>query len=164
MIALHEGLLDEARTRLEEALRLLREVGDTWMMAISQNNLGNATRDLGDHAAAQANYAASLQTYRDLDDRWALAFLLEDIGILVADRGRPAEGLALLGVTEAVREAIGSPRGTALDAELLERFAAARASLGQEEADAAVERGRAMHFETALDVAAALCERGAAGT
>ena len=79
MIALHERALDEARTRLEEALRLQREVGDTWMQAISQNNLGTATRDLGDHAAAQANYAAALRTYHELDDRWALAFLLEDI-------------------------------------------------------------------------------------
>jgi tetratricopeptide (TPR) repeat protein len=157
MIALHEGILDEARTRLEEALRLLREVGDTWMMAISQNNLGNATRDLGDYKAARANYAASLQTYRDLDDRWALAFLLEDIGILAAVTGKPADGLALLGVTEEVRTAIGSPRGDALEGELVERFAPARTGLGHAAAEQAVDRGRSMELADALDLAAAVC-------
>jgi adenylate cyclase len=158
MIALHEGELDEARTRLEEALRLQREVGDAWMQAISQNNLGNATRDLGDFDAARANYAASLATYRDLDDRWALSFLLEDIGILASSLGRPADGLALLGATETVRVAIGSPRGAALDAELADRFGPARASLGPEAADAAVESGRSMALEAALDLAVAICE------
>jgi predicted ATPase len=157
MIALHERALDEARTRLEEALRLQREVGDTWMQAISQNNLGTATRDLGDHAAAQANYAAALRTYHELDDRWALAFLLEDIGVLASSLDRPADGLALLGATETIRTAIGSPRGAALDAELAERFAPARASAGQEAADEALELGRSMEFEAALDLAVAIC-------
>jgi tetratricopeptide (TPR) repeat protein len=157
MIALHERELEEARTRLEEALRLQREVGDAWMLAISQNNLGNATRDLGDEVAARENYAASLRTYRDLDDRWAISFILEDIGILASNLGRPADGLALFGATETIRSAIGSPRGAALDAELAERFAPARASVGDEAADAAVERGRSMEFEVAVDLAAAIC-------
>jgi adenylate cyclase len=157
MIALHERALDEARTRLEEALRLQREVGDTWMQAISQNNLGTATRDLGDHAAAQANYAAALRTYHELDDRWALAFLLEDIGVLASNLDRPADGLALLGATETIRTAIGSPRGAALDAEVAERFAPARASLGQEAADESIELGRSMEFDAALDLAVSIC-------
>ena len=157
MIALHEGALAEARSRLEEALRLLREVGDTWMLAIGQNNLGNATRDLGDHTAARENYAASLRTYGDLDDRWALAFILEDIGILACETGRPGDGLQLLGVTETLRSTTGSPRGAALDAELVERFASARSSLGDMAADAAVEQGRSMDLEAALDLAVAIC-------
>ena len=157
MIALHEAELDEARRRLEEALRLQREVGDAWMLAISQNNLGNATRDLGDTVAARENYADSLRTYRDLDDRWALSFLLEDIGILASNLGRPADALALFGVTETVRLAIGSPRGDALDAELAERFMPARASLGAAAADAAIEGGRSMELEAALDLALAIC-------
>ena len=40
-------------SRFEEAMRLNREVGDSWMVAISHNNLGNANRGLGDYAAAR---------------------------------------------------------------------------------------------------------------
>jgi class 3 adenylate cyclase/tetratricopeptide (TPR) repeat protein len=164
MIALHEGELAEARARLEEALRLQREVGDAWMQAISRNNLGNATRDLGDVVAARTNYAASLQTYRDLDDRWALAFILEDIGILASNMGRPADALALLGATEALRESIGSPRGAALDEELAKRFGAAREQLGAASAGAAAEHGRGMELEAALHLAVDICDPGASNT
>ena len=65
-------------------MRLNREVGDAWMVAISDNNLGNATRGLGDFDAAQHHYAESLRAYREYDDKWALAFLVEDIGQLAA--------------------------------------------------------------------------------
>ena len=64
---------DEARTCFEEAMRLNREVGDAWMVAISDNNLGNATRGLGDFSAARHHYAESLRAYREYDDKWALA-------------------------------------------------------------------------------------------
>ena len=41
-----------------------------------------ALAGLGEHAAASGHYAASLAACRDYGDRWALAFLLEDIAVL----------------------------------------------------------------------------------
>ena len=89
---------------------LNREVGDAWMVAISHNNLGNATRGLGDYEAARRHYADSLRAYRDYDDRWALAFLLEDIGVLAALTRRRERALELVGAPDALRDAIGAPR------------------------------------------------------
>ena len=68
-------------------MRLNREVGDSWMVAISHNNLGNANRGLGDFDEARRHYAESLRAYRDYDDKWAMAFLLEDVASLAAIAG-----------------------------------------------------------------------------
>src|SRR5207244_657652 len=69
MIAVLQRSFEEARQWFEKSMQLSRQVGDTWMVANCHNNLGNATRGLGDHAAARAHYAESLRAYRDYDDR-----------------------------------------------------------------------------------------------
>jgi predicted ATPase/class 3 adenylate cyclase len=157
MIALHENAFDEARRRFEESMRLNREVGDAWMVAIGHNNLGNATRGLGDHDAARASYAASLRAYRQYDDKWAMAFLLEDIAILAARTGRATEAFELLGAAEALREAIGSPRGAALDEELAGHLGDARAVIGAGPADEAVARGRSLDLPAGVELGLAVC-------
>jgi tetratricopeptide (TPR) repeat protein len=152
MIALHEGEFDEAGRRFEESMRLNREVGDAWMVAIGHNNLGTATRGLGDHDAARDHYAASLRAYRDYDDRWALAFLLEDISVLAAQTGQAERAFELLGAAESLRATIGSPRGSALEDELAAHLAAARATIGDEPADAAIARGRRLDLDGAVEL------------
>jgi predicted ATPase len=160
MIALHEGAFGEASDRFEETIRLNREVGDAWMVAIGHNNLGTATRGLGDHDAARAHYAASLRAYRDYDDRWALAFLLEDIGVLAAQSGDAAVAFELLGAAESLRTTIGSPRGAALEQELADHFAPARATIGDGAAEVAMVRGRARGLAAAVELGLVACGEG----
>ncbi|HEY7130939.1 MAG TPA: AAA family ATPase [Candidatus Limnocylindrales bacterium] len=144
------GDLAGARRHLEDALRLSRELGDRAMVAHSTFTLGNAARDLGDHAAAAARYADALQLQRELDDRFSLTFILEDVGVLLARAGQEERGFEVLGGAEAVRRQINSPRPPTLDAELAGHFAAARETLGEKRAEAAVARGRAWTFEEAV--------------
>ncbi len=157
MIALHEGAFGEARDRFEASIRLNREVGDAWMVAIGHNNLGTASRGLGDHAAAREHYAASLRAYRDYDDRWALAFLLEDVGVLEAQTGQAERAFELLGAAESLRTTIGSPRGTALEEELAAHLETARATIGDEAAEAAIARGRELDVGRAVELGLAAC-------
>jgi adenylate cyclase len=157
MIALHQGAFEDARHRFEESMRLNKEVGDAWMVAIGHNNLGNATRGLGDHAAARGHYAASLRAYLEYDDRWAMAFLLEDIGLLASKVGRGEEAFELLGAAETLRDAIGSPRGAALEGQLADQLKPVRSTIGTGTADAATARGRALDQAQAVEKALALC-------
>ena len=138
-------------------MRLNREVGDAWMVAIGHNNLGNATRGLGDLAAAREHYAAALEAYRDYDDRWAMAFLLEDMGILAALGGDAAAAHEALGVAERMRGEIDSPRAPALDEELGAALAEARAALGEESAEAALARGRTMDADAVEELGRRIC-------
>jgi class 3 adenylate cyclase/tetratricopeptide (TPR) repeat protein len=157
MIALHQAAFHEARTRFEESMRLHREVGDAWMVAIGHNNLGNATRGLGDLDAARAHYLQSLVAYRDYDDKWALSFLLEDIAVLAAILDRGPQAFELLGAAETLREAIGSPRGIALEEELAGHLAAVRETLGEKATEAAVKRGRRRDLAGAVDLGMSIC-------
>ena len=128
------------------------------MVAIGHNNLGNATRGLGDHAAAGTQYAVSLLAYQEYDDRWALAFLLEDIGVLAARLGDPTRAFEAIGAADTLRREIDSPRSPSLEEELATALASTRATLGGPAADAAVERGRALDLEGAVAAALAICE------
>src|SRR5581483_2492762 len=58
MNAMYRGEYGEAASAFREAMRLNQEVGDLWMVALSHHNLGNAARDVGDAAAAAAQYAS----------------------------------------------------------------------------------------------------------
>ena len=49
MIAVLQKRYAEARDWFQKSMLLNREVGDAWMVAICHNNLGNATRGLGDY-------------------------------------------------------------------------------------------------------------------
>ena len=108
-------------------------------------------------AAAREHYAASLRAYRDYDDKWAMAFLIEDIAVLAASIGRGEEAFELLGAAETLRESIGSPRAGALEEELAAQLAGARASIGPDVAHAAVTRGRARDLEATVDLGLAVC-------
>ncbi|MCW2974895.1 MAG: repeat-containing protein [Actinomycetia bacterium] len=158
MIAVLQERYEQARERFDEAMRLNREVGDSWMVAISHNNLGNANRGLGDFAAAREHYAESLRAYREYDDQWALAFLLEDIAMLAALEGRPEPALELLGAADTLRDATGSPRGDALEAEIDRRLQAAYSTFGERAAAAARARGAALELPAALDLARTACD------
>ncbi len=128
------------------------------MVAISHNNLGNAFRGLGNFEAARRDYSESLQAYRAYGDKWAIAFLLEDIGALAALAGEQERALELVGAADRMREEIGSPRGPALDTELERRLQAAHEVLGDEVAKGIRTRGAEHGLEEALDAALAFCD------
>ena len=105
---------------------------------------------------ARAHYADSLRVYRDYDDQWALAFLLEDVALLAALTGRSATRARAARGVESLREEIGSPRAPSFQAELDEQLAPARLQLGPA-GDAALSRGRALTLDQAVSVALELC-------
>lgn len=152
----HEYL--EAREHLEEALLLESEVGDTWMVAIARHNLGNASRELGDVSAARRNYHDALRTYSLAGDKWAQCLLFEDIAMMAAESD-PLPALQLIGAADAIREEIGSPRVSAQQAELDDRFDPIRSHLGPT-ATEQVQRGRELDVDAACRIALGLCVVG----
>jgi class 3 adenylate cyclase/tetratricopeptide (TPR) repeat protein len=150
VVDVQEGRLDIAKDLGTEAVRGLAEIGDAQMLAIARHSLANVYRALGDGDEARPLFAASLETYRRLDDRWGLAFLLEDIGILVAHDGDPQRALELLGAADRIRKDDELPRAPGHERELQKEFDAVRAALG-EAAEPARERGQAWALEEALE-------------
>ena len=136
---------------------LNREVGDAWMVALCDHNLANATRGLGEHDAARSHYAASLRAYRSYDDAWALAFLLEDLGMLVAATGNVAAAHELLGAADALRDANDMPRAPSRQQEIEHELLDFATAVPQQQRDACRAQGRTMGLHAALDYALGLC-------
>jgi hypothetical protein len=133
------------------------------MVALVHNNLGNATRGIGDYETASRHYADALRAYRNYDDRWALAFLLEDIAVLAALDGDPRVALALIGAADAAREVIGAPRAPSLDAEITKKLAPSVEQLSEGERTQWRARGRTLDLSAAIDYALDVCEHGRLG-
>jgi class 3 adenylate cyclase/tetratricopeptide (TPR) repeat protein len=152
MIAVLKQQFDVARELFAEAMRLNEEVGDTWMVAVGHNNLGNAYRGLGDTEAARRHYVKSAEEYLAYRDRWAAAFLLEDVAILAAQNGRSLRAIELLGAADSMRHEIDTPRTDSLADELDARVLSVDPQLSEADRDAARRRGRSWGFDQALGV------------
>jgi len=109
LLLLDAGKADQARSLLEEALAIHRQIGDPWSIGNTLNNLGNVMRELFDQKASGKFYAESLVISHDLEDKWALAYLLEDIGQLAARLGEAEREYRLVGAAASLRHQIGSP-------------------------------------------------------
>jgi predicted ATPase len=152
VVDFQERRYDLARQLGTEAVQLLVEIGDAQMLAIARHTLANVLRALDEVDEARELFAASLETYRQLDDRWGLAFLLEDIGLLAVRAGDPLGGLRLLGAADRVRADNELPRAPGHEHELFAEIEPARAALGTA-AGPASDEGRGWDLETAIEAA-----------
>ncbi|NJM08549.1 tetratricopeptide repeat protein, partial [Candidatus Gracilibacteria bacterium] len=77
-------------------MSLRREIGDRWGTANGLNNLGQIAREIGDLTTAQAMFEESLAINREIGDKGAIVYLLEDFGFLAARQHEPQRALTLL--------------------------------------------------------------------
>jgi hypothetical protein len=109
-------------------------------------------------ASSRSHYAESLRAFQGYGDRYAIAFLLEDIGVLAASVGDARSALELMGVADALREAIGTPRAPSLEEELDAALGSAVANTSAAERMAHRERGRSLELNAAIALAQRFCE------
>lgn len=152
-LALMQEAHGEARRYLDEAVRIYRDIGDRWSLGNTVLTLGNVLRGQGDYAAAYPLYRESLQIYRDLGDRRALAYLLESIGGLLSLQGRAERAIRLAGAAAALRERLLTPLSAAEQSQLDQALAPAQQALGTDAASAAMEAGRSLPLDEAINEA-----------
>jgi predicted ATPase/class 3 adenylate cyclase len=151
---------EAARQHCERAITLALEVGDRLNLAIAQNNLGDALRDLGRLAGAGEAYASAVETYHALDDRGPMMALLEDVAVLASRRGEHEHAFRLLGAADALRAGLGSTRSAGAEQGLVEQLAPSAGALDAETAARARGSGAALRVDEAIAVAIAFA-RGA---
>ncbi|HEV8054651.1 MAG TPA: hypothetical protein VGP30_07460, partial [Candidatus Limnocylindrales bacterium] len=100
-----------SRPRLEESVRLFRELGDQHYALIANLNLAWVTGDLGDVAGERRLHEQNLITARSIGNAGIEAETLAQMGMLARDDGRLDEAAAM--VREAVR--IDHRRGMVLN-------------------------------------------------
>jgi non-specific serine/threonine protein kinase len=148
----HEG----ARRRFEEALALGRSMGDRLSICNALFNLAQLALARGDHDAAFRWFAEGIIPSEELGDRSNVAYILGGLGIVAGARGETERAARLIGASEALVSAIGL-RGHAYyqtDGALYDRVEAeAKASLGEAAFETALDEGRAMPHERAIEYA-----------
>jgi hypothetical protein len=149
-VALKQGDVITARTRVEESLALYREMEHREGMAEALSLLARveATRD--DHAFARVLYEESLAMAQEIGDKELIASGLEGLASVVAAQDEPSWAARLWGSAEVMREAIGAPLPPIERADYDHAVAAVREHLGEEAFASAWAEGRAMTVEQVL--------------
>jgi non-specific serine/threonine protein kinase len=145
----------QARAFIEQSLPMLRALEDRWGTAVALAYLGRVARDKGDRSAAQAIWTESLEICRAQGYLWCVPYVLEFLGGLAIVGGRPAHGLRLAGAAEALREATGAPLPPVWHADRDRDLAPARRALDASAHAAALEAGRGLTLEEAIEEASA---------
>lgn len=152
-----QGHDTQALAFYEEALAESRGLEDHHSEALALQGLGRLRRDQGDAQAAVGLIQQSLALLGPLRDVRCAPSCLDDLAILLAERGRPADVARLFAAAEALRKLGGKPIRRA-DLTMREHgLATLGRRLGEEAFAAASAEGQALSLEQAI--ALALSER-----
>ena len=149
-IALKQGDIATARTRVEEGLTLYRKMEHREGIAEALSLLGKVEAARGDYACARILYDESLAMARDIGDQELIASGLTGLACVVAVQGEPVWAARLWGSAEALRDALGAPLQPIERADYDQAVAAVRAHLGESAFVAAWAQGRTMTAEQVL--------------
>jgi predicted ATPase/class 3 adenylate cyclase len=155
-VLLLEDDREEARLRFEEGLTLGRSIGDRLSICIALFSLAQLALAGGDYDRAFRWFAEGIVPSEELGDRGNIAHILEALGIVAGARGKSLKAARLLGASEALVSAIGL-RGHPYyrpDRVLYKRVKAkVRSELGEAAFEAALDEGRTMPAEQAVEYA-----------
>ena len=83
-----QGDLDRAEAIAEEGLELSAEAGvETSTVASLRGTLGDVVRSRGEHERAKELFEESVRLYREIGDRWGVAWSLGSLANVAGDRG-----------------------------------------------------------------------------
>ncbi len=150
LVTFLQGDVARARSLLEESLVLLNEVGERGRIAEVLLSVGVISFREGDYAAARALLEESLKITRELDHKHDTASSLEVLAAVVAAQGEPVRAAWCMSAAQALREAIGTPLPSVIQAMHEFTIASVRMKLGEQAFDIAWAEGRAMTPEQVL--------------
>jgi predicted ATPase/DNA-binding SARP family transcriptional activator len=153
-VLLLEGDHEGARGRFEEALALARSMGDRVTSYLALFNLAQLALADGDYDTAFSRFAEGIVPSEESGDRGNVAYILEGLGVVAGARGEAGRAARLLGASEALISDLGLRGHTyyQFDRSIYERInARARAALGEAAYEAALDEGRAMSPEQAIE-------------
>ena len=136
----------------EEALALFREFGNKGGIGSSLNILGRVAQDQGDYERAASLHKEALPLWNEVGHSQIVSGL-EDLAKVAIGLGDSGRGARLFGASEALRQSNSHPLPPAYHEEYDRSLASGRADLGEDAFEAALEEGRKMSMEEAVDYA-----------
>jgi len=149
-VTLRQGDMNRALSLLEESLVFFEEVGERGRIANVLASKGFLSFSQGDYAAARELLEEGLKINRELDYKWDIAVCLEGLAAVAAAQGESVRAVWFISAAQALRESIGTPLPSFLQALHEFTFTTMRTQLGKQAFDAAWEEGRTMSPEHIL--------------
>jgi hypothetical protein len=145
-----EGDTPAARRLFEQAMGLLRTIGERLGEADTLGHMGELARGQSDLAAARAFFTQALRIYAEIGARRTCALTLERLAMVDAAEGEVERALRRAGAAAAVREDTGAQAPASGLAEIERVKDAARQGLGEPAAAAGWEAGRSTPLADAI--------------
>ncbi len=150
MLALDEGNPASARSQVEQALALFKEMQLLDGTVLSLYAFAEVATLHGDDVHSQALYEEGIAVARKASDKLAITSGLEGLAVTVAAQGNYAWAAHLWGAAEARREMIGAPLSPVERTPYDRAVASSRTRLGEQAFATAWAEGRTMSPEQAL--------------
>ena len=143
------GRLADARSSLEDAVRLTEETGDRYFTMMSRYALARTKLLMGDTDDAMAQYRRALADSRDVDLRIGVAVGLDNFAEIALRAGEVARAVRLASAATGMKEKLGGgPPSSMIGA--VDPLVAGREALGEERFEEEAEAGRTMTMGTAI--------------
>ncbi|MGO8959344.1 MAG: adenylate/guanylate cyclase domain-containing protein [Streptosporangiaceae bacterium] len=149
--ALRAGDIPAARAHLEQAARLMQEIGLTSHFV--STNLAWVLRQEGDLPSARSRFAEGLQVSRRNGDRSGLAYASLGLACLTADAGDWYQAGQLHGITQAFLDRTGECWQEPETRYRHDSINKVRSALGKEQFERAYTQGKALSLDQALNLA-----------
>src|SRR5918911_248115 len=148
-----QGDFGRAEALYEEGLILARRMGDALGIELLLLGLGLAALGQDEYGRARAFCAEALELSQRLDYRHSTAANLHILASVAGSEGQPVRAARLWGAAGALRETIGTILQPIERRDYGPYIDAARARLGEAAWEAALEEGRRMTQEEAVEYA-----------
>lgn len=155
LIALGEGARGagddaSARPRYEEALSIMRGIGNVYWPGQLLQHLAHFQLRNGDHRAAARLLAEALELGREYQYPMVMNLYVAAMGAVAVARGRPRDAARLFGAASAALQQLGASFEPPSQQEFERNMAAARSSLGDEVFEAAFAQGSHFSVDEAI--------------
>jgi predicted ATPase len=149
-LALHQKETGDALQYFEQALPLFGESGDKVYIALTLGAMATVSTRLGRLEPAAAQFATALALARDLEARREALLAIEGTAELAMARDEAGRSARIIGASQALREALGSPASPSEEEQHRDLGARVEARLGPDAHAKAMAEGRALTFEAVV--------------
>ena len=147
---------DHGRARLEEALQRIRDTGDQGTVALCLSGLASSVIRCGDLPGALERLRECLTLVERLELAREAVYLLDVFSEWLFAAGRPADSARLVGASDSLRAALGSPLMPQEHQDIVKLHASLAQALGEDEQRRLIQAGAALSKEQALSEASLL--------
>ena len=155
-IAYTQGLDDQVRVRVEEAIALFHQIGArNGTLVGSLCLLGTVALRQGDRQEARTRMAEGLKLALEIGESWSGANALEAWASLCLAEEQAAQATLLLGAATQTRDTLGAADNADTHAKLEDHCAELKTALGEEEFARLWAEGQAITWQKAVECALA---------